>query len=104
MVAYEVFIVQTLLQQAKHSKRKLYTCFVDFKNAFDLVPRSILWRVLQKCGMEGRLLTSLKTMYTADNACVLTAQGPTERFGCGIGVKRRVPNKPLAVQSVFGRA
>ncbi len=27
----QLFIIRTLLQQAKHSKRKLYCCFVDFK-------------------------------------------------------------------------
>ena len=34
----QLFIIRTLLQQAAHAKRKLYCCFVDFKQAFDLVP------------------------------------------------------------------
>ena len=38
----QLFIIRTILQQAKHSKRKLYCCFVDFKKAFDLVPRELL--------------------------------------------------------------
>ncbi len=68
----QVFLIQTLTQQAKNSKRKLYTCFVDFKKAFDLVPRPTLWKVLEDRGMGGKILTSLRSMYAADKACVLT--------------------------------
>ena len=56
----QLFIIRTLLQQAAHEKRGLYCCFVDFKKAFDLVPRDILWNVLKRRGMSGRVLTSLQ--------------------------------------------
>ena len=91
----QVFLIQTLTQQAKNAKRKLYTCFVDFKKAFDLVPRPTLWRVLEDRGMGGKILTSLRSMYAADKACVLTKDGPTELFECGIGVKQGCPASPL---------
>ncbi len=91
----QVFLIQTLTQQAKNSKRKLYTCFVDFKKAFDLVPRPTLWKVLEDRGMGGKILTSLRSMYAADKACVLTKDGPTELFECGIGVKQGCPASPL---------
>ncbi len=100
-----VFLIQTLTQQAKNSKRKLYTCFVDFKKAFNLVPRPTLWKVLEDRGMRGKLLTSLKSMYAADKACVLTKDGPTELFECGIGAslsQASVPCKPSAIQFVLG--
>ena len=29
----QLFIIRTILQQAKHSKRKLYCCFLDFKKS-----------------------------------------------------------------------
>ena len=91
----QVFIMQTLMQQARQSKRKLYTCFVDFKKAFDLVPRCTLWKVLEQRGMKGKVLSSLKAMYSADTACVLTKEGPTALFECGIGVKQGCPASPL---------
>lgn len=91
----QIFIIQTALHQAKKSKRKLYTCFVDFKKAFDLVPRHTLWDVLEQRGMAGKVLTSLKTTYAADKACVLTRNGPTELFDCSIGVKQGCPASPL---------
>ncbi len=40
---YNLFILCTLTEQARFQKKKLYTCFVDFKKAFDTVPRDLLW-------------------------------------------------------------
>ena len=89
------FIIRTILQQAKHSKRELYFCFVDFKKAFNLVPRESLWQVLERRGMSGRVLFALQSMYKQDKACVLTSEGPTEMFECNIGVKQGCPASPL---------
>ncbi len=91
----QLFIIRTLLQQAAHAKRKLYCCFVDFKKAFDLVPRDALWNVLKRRGMSGRVLTSLQSMYAADKACVFTSEGPSNLFDCSIGVKQGCPLSPL---------
>jgi hypothetical protein len=38
-----LFILCTLTEQAKFQKKKLYTYFVDFKKAFDIVLRDLLW-------------------------------------------------------------
>ena len=38
----QVSIIQTLVKQAKHAKRKLHCCFVEIKKAFDLVLRDTL--------------------------------------------------------------
>ena len=65
----QIFVIQTLVQQAKQAKQKQYCCFVDFKKAFDLVPRHTLWSNLQHRGMGGKVLTSLQSMYAADKAC-----------------------------------
>ena len=62
----QLFIIRTLLQQAAHAKRNLHCCFVDFKKAFDPVPRDILWNVLKRRETAGRVLTSLQSMYAAD--------------------------------------
>ena len=57
----QVFIIQTLMQQARQSKYKLYTCFVGFTKAVDLVPPCTLWKVLEESGMTGKVLGSLKS-------------------------------------------
>ncbi len=51
-----LFILCTLTEQAIFQKKKLYTCFVDFKKAFDTVLRDLLWQVLEGLGINGRIL------------------------------------------------
>ena len=91
----QIFVIQTLVQQAKQAKQKLYCCFVNFKKAFDLVPRHTLWSTLQHRRMGGKVLTSLQSMYAADKAFVLTHDGPTGPFNCSVGVKQGCPASPL---------
>ena len=45
--------------------------------------------------MKGKVLDSLETMYAADRACALTAEGLTELFECDIGVRQGCPASPL---------
>jgi len=41
-----LYILQTLIEQSTHKCKKMYCCFVDFRKAFDIVPRDLLWQVL----------------------------------------------------------
>jgi hypothetical protein len=41
--ADQLFILRTLIKQNKAKKKPFYFCFVDFKKAFDNVPREVLW-------------------------------------------------------------
>ncbi len=56
----QVFIIQTLMHQARH---KPYTCFVGFKKAFDVVPCCMLWNIPKERGMEGKMLTSFSSNF-----------------------------------------
>jgi hypothetical protein len=46
--------------------KKLYTCFVDFRKAFDTVLREKLWRVLEGIGVGRRFLACLRSMSSQD--------------------------------------
>jgi len=65
-ITNNLFILRTLTEQAKFQKKKLYTCFVDFKKTFDTVPRDLLWQVLEGLGISGRILECLRSMYRQD--------------------------------------
>ena len=90
-----VFILSTLISKAHKSKRKLYCCFVDFRKAFDSIPRHCLWQVLKSKGITGDILSCLKSAYDKDEACVLTGGGLTDSFRCTMGVKQGCPASPL---------
>ena len=90
-----VFIMQALIANARKAKKKIYCCFVDFKKAFDCVPRQRLWEVLASLGIQGDILACLQSIYDQDEACVLTQAGLTEAFRCTAGVKQGCPASPL---------
>jgi hypothetical protein len=91
-----LFILRTLTEQAKFLKKQLYTCFVDFKKAFDTVPRDLLWQVLEELGVSGRILECLRSMYRQDQACLHhPKEGFTPTFLCRIGMKQGCPLSPL---------
>jgi len=87
-----LFILHTLTKQARFQKKKLYTCFVDFKKTFYTVPRDLLWQVLEGLGINGRILECLRSMYHQDQACLHhPKEGLMPTFFCRIGVKQGCP-------------
>jgi len=69
---------------------------VDFRKAFDTVPRDLLWQVLAKMGIVGRFMQCLQSMYSQDNVRVMhPTEGLSARFSCGIGVKQGCPLSSL---------
>ena len=91
-----LFIMNALVGQAKSQRgKKLYCCFVDFRKAFDSIPRERMWQVLHERGLTGQAISALKSTYEKDKACVLTQEGLTESFPCSIGVKQGCPASPL---------
>ena len=90
-----LFTLQTIIDKATAHKITLYCCFVDFKKAFDSVPRELLWQRISEAGIHGTMLSALKSMYVGVNARVSTPEGLTDSFGCDMGVKQGCPLSPL---------
>ena len=51
--------------------------------------------MLASLGLQGDILSCLKSIYERDEACVLTQAGLTEAFRCTAGVKQGCPASPL---------
>ena len=69
----------------------LYCYFVDFKKAFDTVPRGLLWQMLQTIGIRGPILDCNKSLYSHDSAAVRTQEGIPDIFDCLMGVNQGCP-------------
>ena len=67
---------------------------IDFRKAFDTVPRDVLWAVLGSIGVGGRFLSCLQAMYSKDCAAVKTAEGLSKPFKCHRGVRQGSPLSP----------
>ena len=56
-------------------KKKLhvYCCYVDYRKAFDSVPRTHLWYKMLSYGINGKLLSVIKSLYNFAKSAVKEA-------------------------------
>ena len=87
--------LRTLIEQQRARKGgKLYACFVDFRKAYDTIPRDLLWQKLESLGVHGWFLETIKSVYGAVPMAVKTAEGLTDTFESVMGVKQGCPLSP----------
>ena len=67
---------------------KFYVAYIDFCKAFDSVQHTLLWSVLFRTGVQGKMLRMLKSMYRTVQACVRCGSENTEYFTCLQGLKQ----------------
>jgi len=89
------FVMRSLIDRARMTKRNLYVCFVDFRKAYDSVPRHLLWTKLARCGVSGWVLDAIKTLYSDSPMRVKTSAGVSAPFATKVGVKQGCPLSPL---------
>ena len=58
-----LFILQQLIDNYIEKGEKLYAFFIDFTKAFDYVVRDNLWLKLLNCGVKGKMLNIIMSMY-----------------------------------------
>ena len=59
----QIFVLNSLIgNKLKNPGGKLYTGFIDFKTAFDVVDRKILLDKLEKLGLKGRILNMIENI------------------------------------------
>ena len=76
-----LFILQSLISKYLSKRRgKIYVGFVDFKAAFDSVQRNKLWPVLQRAGLQGKLLKAIQSVYKCVKSCVRANDTFTDFF------------------------
>ena len=79
----------------KQNNKYIYACFVDFKKAFDSIPRHTLFEKLLKYNITGKFYNNIKNMYTNDVACISINGKLTESFSVTQGVKQGCILSPL---------
>ena len=67
---FSIYFPCLLLYKNNGLNRKLYVAFIEFEKAFDSISRKLLWPILQKQGIRGRLFRCVKSMYDVVKARV----------------------------------
>jgi hypothetical protein len=83
-----MFTLLALIQKQFCFNRKLYVAFIDFEKAFDSIDRNVLWPILWKNGIKGKLYQCVHGMYSNVKARIRCGAKLTEYINCTRGVKQ----------------
>jgi hypothetical protein len=83
-----MFTLMAFVQKQFFLNRKLYVAFIDFEKAFDSINRTILWPILLKNGVKGKLFKCVMSMYDCVKSKVRCGGKMTDYIKCTSGVKQ----------------
>ncbi|DBA94877.1 TPA: hypothetical protein ACH3X1_016747 [Trebouxia sp. C0004] len=66
---HQAFVLQHVIEKHRCLKTPLYLCFVDLKSAYDRVQWPLLWDLLRRLGVQGKMMGAVRSLY--DN-CLLS--------------------------------
>jgi hypothetical protein len=85
----QAFVFQSLSQKYLSKKKgRFYCLFVDFTKAFDSISHDCLWYTMLKDGAHGRLLQTIRSMYTKLQSSIVTPDGITDFVNVSMGVRQ----------------
>ena len=90
-----IIIHNLVKQKCHHEGSKIFSCFVDFKKAFDSVPRDLLLKKLFDMGITGSFFNILRHIYTSDKASIKLGHSCSDFFNLDIGVRQGCILSPL---------
>ena len=72
----------------ENSRRPIHACFVNFKKAFDSIPRQKIFEKLIKHNITGKFYDCIKNMYSCDLTCIKIGDKITDTFHINQGVRQ----------------
>ena len=90
-----LFVLKCLIDLMQASKKQLFCCFIDFKQAFDTVWRIGLWKKLLQENINGKCFRLIFNMYQGIKSKISTNGGSTSFFDCNIGVRQGENLSPI---------
>lgn len=85
----------SIVQTRKSQNLETFALFVDFRKAYDCIPRSHLWFKLSQLGVNGHFLNAIKSLYKNVKCSVRTVYGMTDVFNVKRGLKQGCVVSPL---------
>ena len=82
------------MEECCNDKSNLLCCFVDFRKAFDTVPRNNLWNRLEKLNIPFELRVAAIRLYKNVIAKFKRNEGWSKDIKCNIRVKQGFPFSP----------
>ncbi len=83
-----IFTLSSIVKNKLQSGQEIFACYVDFRKAFDLVPRELLLYRLLEYGVDGHLYNAIKSIYSNASCSVRINGVMSEWFESNQGVKQ----------------
>lgn len=91
-----IFVMSHLIQREGLTKdKKIFAVFVDLKATFDNVERKLVWKIMDKNGIEKELVRRLEEKYEETTSVVRTEESMTALIQTRKGVKQECVLSPL---------
>ncbi len=68
----------------------IFACYVDFRKAFDLLPRDMLLFRLLEQGVDGKMYNAIRNIYSESTCAVRVNDSMTDWFKTEQGLNREI--------------
>ena len=89
-----IFVLSTIIGNRILQGLSTFCAFIDMKKAFDWVNRELLFYVLLKNGIKGKIFNNIKALYENTRAAIKLNNYITEWFNINSGVRQGDPLSP----------
>ena len=91
---YHLVTLRIIVKECRNDKSNPFFCFVDFRKAFDTVPRNNLWNILEELKVPFELRAAAIRLYENVISNLKSNEGWSKDIKCNIGVKKGCPLSP----------
>ena len=91
----QIFALQQIFEKSWECAKEVNECFVDREKAYDRIPKGKLWAVLLQYGIDGQLLTAIKSLYVHSEVCVRFNSATTKPFKVSVGLRQGCSLSPI---------
>ena len=68
----QIVNIHWIMKEAREFQKNIYSCFIDYAEAFDCVDHNKLWRILKEMGIPDHLTSLLRNLCAGQEATVRT--------------------------------
>ena len=91
----QIFLLQAIVNLAKHCNVCLYIGFFDLAKAFDKVSRPLLLKSLVKLGVGAAMFYAIKAMYSVTRCVLTSGHKLSDVFMSYTGIKQGAPSSVI---------
>ena len=85
-LAEHIMSIKVLAQQGRAGNVNIFACFIDLQSAYDLVPRDLLFKILEAYDLPSIIIRIIRSVYDSAEFCVRVGAGAASIFNSERGL------------------